>query len=331
MASPIVHIGFHKTATSWFQACVYPRVTSHRMIDRDLARSVFMDGDAFDFHPDTARARLELDDGLPPPLICEEELSGVLHIGAASTYIAKEVAARLRATLPEAEVVIFVRSQLEAAASWYMQYLKEGGTASARRYFFPDEYLFPGRLMLFKTARFDFSQLDYAGLIGCYDRLFGREKVHVFAYEELTRDRAALLADMQQRLGFTFATESVPDETVNPSYRRGLIPVARALNLLTGRQVANKRTVLHLPYWYRASREILETLNTVPLFGGRPDAAALIDAEIRAWVAERFARSNRWLSERMGCDLGALGYSVAPTGPPLPAPRRSRLTRWMRK
>lgn len=331
MPRPILHIGFHKTATSWFQSTVYPGATSHRMVDRDLVRSIFMDSDAFDFDPAEARARLGMDQGLAPPLLCEEELSGVLHIGAASTFIAKEVASRLHATLPDAQVVIFVRSQVDAAASWYLQYLKEGGTASARRYLFPDEYLFPGRLMLFKTPRFDFSQLDYAGLIGTYDALFGRENVHLFAYEYLAKDGAALLADLEQRVGLVLAADDHPAERVNPAYRRGIIPLARIANLFTARQVANKRTLLHLPYWYRIRWEALEKLNALPLFGGRPRAEKLIGETACRWIERRFATSNAWLAGRMERDLAVLGYSVGTSGEAAEQPRRSPLLRWTRK
>jgi hypothetical protein len=330
MPRPILHIGFHKTATSWFQSAVYPRATSHRLIDRDLVRSVFMDSDAFDFDPVAARARLKDGDGLAPPLLCEEELSGVLHIGAASTFIAKEVANRLHATLPDAQVVIFVRSQVDAAASWYLQYLKEGGTASARRYLFPDEYLFPGRLMLFKTPRFDFSQLDYAGLVGIYDQLFGCENVHVFAYEDLPDDGAAVLAGLQRRTGLTLADDDGPAGRINPAYRRGIIPIARAANLFTARQVANKRTLLHLPFWFRIRWEALEKLNSLPLFGGRPRAEKLIGADACRWIEQRFAKSNAWLAERMGRDLAALGYGIGP-GDPVAPPKRSSALRWTRK
>jgi hypothetical protein len=330
VTSPIIHIGFHKTATSWFQSAVYPQITSHRLIDRDLVRATFMHSSAFEFDPGKARAALELNAGLPPPLICEEELSGILHIGAASTYIAKEVAQRLHATLPDAQIVIFVREQVDAAASWYLQYLKEGGTALPRRYLFPDEYVYPGRLMLFKTARFHFSQLDYAGLIRTYDGLFGEDRVHVYAYEDLRNDNAALLTSMQRNLGIAFAGEPRPSR-VNTGYRAGLLPLARAMNLFTARQVANKRTLIHLPFWFRTRWELLERLNAISLFGRRPGAEALLDLRTREWIRGRFAQSNTWLAQRMCRDLTALGYSVGPASDEEAPPQRTRLLRWIRK
>jgi hypothetical protein len=292
---------------------------------------MFMDSDAFHFDLGEARARLQLDSEGCPPLICEEELSGVLHIGASSTYIAKEVARRLSATMADAQIIIFVREQVDAAVSWYLQYLKEGGTASARRYLFPDQYLYPGRLMLFKTARFDFSQLDYSGLIATYDAQFGRERVHIFAYEDLRRNSAAVLAEMQRRIGFTLASEDISSRRVNRGYRRGLIPLARALNLFTARQVANKRTLVHLPFWFRARRELLERLNAAPLFGPAPSAERLLEPSIRRWIGRRFADSNTWLAQRMGRELAALGYCVDDQEDAAAPPQRSGLLRWTRK
>jgi hypothetical protein len=331
MPAPIVHIGFHKTATSWFQTRVYPKVVSHRLVDRDLVRRLFVDGDAFNFDPVRARQLLNADAASMPPLICEEELSGVLHIGTASTYIAKEEANRLHATLPEAKIVIFIRSQVEAAASWYVQYLREGGTASVHRYLFPDEYVFPGRLMQFKTARFDFAELDYKGLIATYDRLFGAENVYVLPYEDLLCDPWAIVCQLQRSLEFELSPGNISTGAVNSSLRIGLIPIARVLNLFSARGVANKRTLIHLPYARRATRSLLEQLNRIPIFGPRSRAASLIGSATSQWIRQHFAASNRWLEKRLQRPLDVLHYGVNSVSPPVREPSRCRLTRWARK
>lgn len=326
---PVIHIGFHKTGTSWFQQSLYPRVVSHCLADRDLVRSTFMGGDAFAFDAAEARRDLENASNGKPVLICEEDLSGILHVGAASTYIAKIVAGRLHDSFPEAEIIIFVRAQPDAAASWYAQYVREGGTASPRRYFFPDEYLFPGRNTPFKIARFDFSQLDYAGLIQEYDRLFGRDRVHVFALEMLTGDPTFVLQRLRD-IGLDFPDE-VPMRRVNAAYRKGLMPIARATALFTARSVENKRTLLHLPFWFKGRLRLLNFLDRLPLFGPRVQPADVLDAPTRGWIAAYFWRGNQWLQERMGIDLEPLGYPVrAPKTQPIP-PRRPKWIRWTRK
>ena len=327
---PFVHIGFHKTATSWFQTAVYPRVTSHHLVDRDLIRSVFLVGDAFAFDAAAARAALAEGSGGKPLLISEEDLSGVLHIGAASTFIAKEVARRVNETFPDANIVAFVRAQPDAAASWYMQYLREGGTASAMRYLFSDEFVFPGRNMPLKRPHFDFSQLDYSGLIKQYDQLAGRDRVHVFAYEQLALDPVALLGRIRD-LGLDIPVGDIPLEPVNTAYRQGIIPLARFTGLFTARSVANKRTLVHVPFWFRSRLFLLAQIDKLPIFGRRTSADDVLNSQVREWIARRFAASNRWLQDRMGMDLEALGYPTSPPEAGAPRPKRSPWLRWMRK
>lgn len=329
MPRPIVHIGYHKTATSWFQAQVYPRVTSHRYVDRVLARKTLLTGSAFDFDPAEARAALGFDQPGPPPLICDEDLCGFLHLGRTSGYVAKEVAGRLHAVAPEAQIVIFVRNQPSMIASAYQQYLREGGTSSIRRYLFPDQYRHPGKFRPFKLPGFCLEQFDYQKLVEHYDRLFGAENVHVFAYEELARDRPALL----RRMADALALDLPPIErtrSVNASYRWGLIPLVRVANLFTSRSVIPKRTLLHLPYWYPARKWLLEQLNRSSLFGRRPSCEGLLGRAIIRWIEQCHWAGNRRLAARMGVDLGALGYAVDPPADPVARPARSPALAWLR-
>jgi len=330
IAAPIVHIGFHKTASSWFQRAVYPHVTSHRYLaDRRPVREALLGGTAFDFDPGAARAALEVDRPGPPPLICEEDLSGTLHIGLASGYVARAVAQRIAATIPEAEIVIFVRAQPTAALSWYVQYLREGGTGSAARYLFPAEYRHVGWSRPFMAPRFDFSQIDYRGLIETYDALFGAEHVHVYPYEALTRDRAGLLARMRAELGLAFDEAAIGLDRANDSYARALLPVVRAANLFTSRAVPGKRALIHLPYWYTVRKYLLGKANRLPL-GPRPRPGTMLGRQTLDWIAQRFWEPNRWLAERMGTDLRALGYPLDPPAQPVAPPAPPGWRRWMR-
>ena len=330
MPSPIIHIGVHKTASSWFQASVYPRVTSHRYLaDRRQVRGVLQGGTAFDFDAAGARRALGFDEPGPPPLICEEDLSGTLHIGLSSTYIAKVTAERLHAVAPEAEIVLFVRAQPSAAVSWYVQYIRQGGTASALRYLFPETHRHIGWERPFLAPRFDFAQLDYRGLIETYDALFGREHVHVYVYEELARDRGAMLARMERDLGLTIDGDPLADRPANDAYARALLPIARVANLFTGREAPNKYAPLHIPYWYAVRKALLTKANRLPL-GPRPSADRLLGSRARAWIAQYFWQSNRWLAERTGADLASLGYPLDPPSAPVEPPAPPAWRRWMR-
>jgi len=326
---PLVHIGFHKTGTSWFQKRVYASVESHRLVDRRQIRIELMSRDAFDFDPRAARAALGLDAHPAPAILCEEDLSGILHQGLASTYVAKEMARRLHATIPEANILIFVRAQPTAAVSWYHQYVREGGTASLRRYLLPGNYRYFGRDRPYKIPRFDFCQLDYRGLIETYDELYGRANVTVLPYEELGHDPGAVLRVVGALLGAELGVPASARE--NGSYRAGLLPLVRFANLFTVRSLLYKSSIIHVPYWYTVRKALFRRLNRLPLFGPIPAPAAGIDAELGRWIRQRFWQSNRWLAERMDWNLRALGYPLDPPEQPGRPPEAARWLRWTRQ
>jgi len=324
---PIAHIGYHKTATSWFQRYVYPFVGSHRYIDRRVVRSTFLEGDAFGFDPAAARAAMGLDHEALPPILCEEDLSGVLHNGVVSTFVAREVARRLHSTMPEATIVIFVRAQASAAASWYQQYLREGGTTGVHRYLFPDQYRHLGHVRPFQMPHFCFSQLDYRGLVERYDALFGRDRVIVLPYEHLAADCPQLLQRMASLLDI--ALPEGKSGRLNAGYGAGLIPLLRFANLFTCRSVIDKMTLLHIPYWYTVRKALFKELNRSGLFGKPPSPERLLGRETIAWIGQRFWQSNRWLEDRMGIALGPLGYAIDPPPVPIQKPARALPLRWV--
>jgi hypothetical protein len=324
---PIFHVGLHKTGTTWFQKRFYPNLAGYRFVNRRLVRSTLLGTSPLAFDAAAARRMLGLDEG-DPAIVCEEDLSGILHNGGLLTnYVAKEMANQLHAIAPEAKIVIFVREQAAMAASWYQQYLREGGTASVRHYLFPEDYLFLGKARPLKVPRFDFSAFDHDRLVAHYDSLFGRESVFVFAYEQLACDPETFITDFCRRLDLPLP-ERLDHSRLNSSYRAALVPAARLLNLFSRREVADKRTLVHIPFSFKAREYLLEKLNRLSLFGPVRSPEALLGGDTAEWIRQRFAASNRALQERMGVDLGELGYATKPADCEVSRPRRSRLIGW---
>lgn len=327
--SPIFHVGVHKTATNWFQKNFYPFVPGYRYVDRRLVRATLLAGSPLAFDPRAARAALGLD-GSEPWIVCEEDLSGVLHsAGLLSNYVAKEMANQLHAIAPQARIVIFVRQQQAMAASCYHQYLREGGTASVHRYLFPEDYVHLGNIRPLKNPRFDFSQFEFDRLIAHYDRLFGRQNVHVFAYEAFAKDRERFLESFCRVLQLE-RPEIRRERRFNASFRWPLLPLARLLNLFTARSVPEKRTLVHVPFWYPVRTVLLEGLNMARVLGPRPTPRSLLGGATYDWIGQRFWKHNRILSDRMGVDLSNFGYTTEPPAAPLARPRRSALTSFLK-
>jgi len=309
MNRPIVHIGYHKTATTWFQKSFYPTVRNFAYVPRGRVKQAFLSDTPFSFDPAKAREVLQLDAVLPP-ILCEEELSGYLHNGGLIGYLSAEMAHRIKAVFPDAQIVIFIRSQADMIAACYQQYIRGGGTYSVRRYLFPKRYLHGAAAEPCKIPRFSFAHFEYDRLIAHYDAIFGRENVNVVPYENFRNDMAGTLAELQEKLGFEAEPGRKAEKRVNQSYGPALIPIARFLNLFTARTVLDKRTLLNIPYWYTVRRFILEQLNATGLFGRPPKPERLLGKDICGHIADYYAESNRRLATLRDLPLKDLGYPL---------------------
>jgi hypothetical protein len=285
---PIVHIGYHKTATTWFQRSVYPAATSHIWVPRARVRQALLDPPGMSFDPATARAILGVDGAARPPILCEENLSGYLHNGGLHGFLPPAAARRIREVLPDAHIVIFVRSQAQMAAACYLQYVRGGGTHSIRRYFFPSAWLRGAYAQSFKVPRFAFDHLEYDRLIAVYDDLFGRGNVHVYPYESLA-DSRALLRRMEADLDLRLDPERLRFDRANPSWSGRLLPLARFLNHFTARTVEDKRYRIHIPGLYLVRAASLAGLSRI-FRDSSP--RLLLSPALERWIERRFAASN---------------------------------------
>jgi hypothetical protein len=315
---PIVHIGYHKTATTWFQKVVYPRVRNFAYVPRERANRALLEATAFRFDASEARAQLELPADRPA-ILCEEALSGALFGGGFMGFQSAAVAERVRAVLPDARIVVFVRAQAEMISAAYLQYLRNGGTHAPHRLLIPADYARERGTVPRREARFSFDHFEYDRLIERYAELFGAERVHVYAYEELRRGGRAFVERFASELGLELDAAALPFEKRNASYGMAVSRLARFLNRFTAHAMLDKHHWLHVPGWYEPRKRMLEALSASPLGGRRADPERLLGADTVAWIQARFVASNRRLAAWTRADLRALGYPLE--SPPAPPPR----------
>lgn len=327
MTEALIHIGYHKTATTWFQQVYYPLARDATYVPRAVVRQAFLQDGAFTFDPARARALIDSHTGGAARLVlCEEGLSGYPHNGAMMGCLSKEVAGRLKATLPEARIVIFIRAQAEAIAATYQQYLRGGGTHRPHRYLFPYDYLYGAIAQPHKVPRFSFDHFAYDRLIACYEELFGADRVHVFLYEAFRRDPVDFLADYGRRLDLDVPPAAVSLKPRNRSYSQAVLGLARLLNHFTSRTVQDKQCLVHIPGWYGARGKLLEGLSRV---GRPPSAVQLLGPETVTWIAQQFWESNLRLVGRLGLPLARCGYPVDPPVTPVERPRAAPWHAWL--
>jgi hypothetical protein len=319
---PIVHIGYHKTATTWFQRRFYPALAGRRYVERRTVREALLLPGALQFDPAAARRHLGRD--LGSAILCEENLSGGLHHGGLAGCLSKDVAERIRATLPDARIVIFVRDQADAIASAYVQYVKGGGTHGLDRYLFGRGRLGPNAPEHDEAPGFRFEHFAYDRLVAHYDALFGAAHVHVYRYEDFRADPRGFVAVFAEEHGLPANFDAIDFGHANRGLSRGLLAAARIANLFTARAVADKSCLIHLPYWYKTSRTLIRRASASRWFGRPLATRDLLRPELRAWIESHYRESNAALDRRIGPAARPVAISrAAPIARPSPS-------RWQR-
>jgi len=249
---PIIHIGFPKTATKWFQTQFYPNIEGGQYFHRDFVRKLLIQPDIWEFNEGFVKKEFSETSQNNRILICEELLVGGLDIGFGIGEFIKEVAERIKKTFPEGEIVIFIRNQEQMILSTYSQYIKAGGTFSLNTYvnsqtrfkaFFKNHHLF--NLKFF----------EYDRIIELYVSLFGRDKVHIFLYEEFAINPEQFIDNYCTEMGIEKNSISNMSMVMNPRLSNISLFIFRLLNHFTRKNTAYKKYYFNLNkiYFYTLS------------------------------------------------------------------------------
>lgn len=182
MNSTLIHIGYHKSASTYLQKKFFPRLeanyvflSGHKRAILDLVESEF----GFDENKLTSWVKNEAQRHLREPLydltlISHEELSGHPHgHNSVNPFI---TASNFKCAFPTAKILVIIRNQFEYLRSIYAYRVVVKGRETRRFFqFLSDE----GELGLFE-------KLEYDQLVNHYIELFGMENVLVLPLELLS-------------------------------------------------------------------------------------------------------------------------------------------------
>jgi hypothetical protein len=304
-ARPIVHIGYHKTATTWFQKSIWPSLESHDWIPRKLTQEALLNPPGMHFDPAEARRVLGLDDREKPVVLSEENLSGYIHNGGLHGLVGPEMVRRIHAVLPDARIVIFIRNQPDVIRASYSQYVAGGGTYGLDKYLHTYERVYGALRAPFKAPAFEWEHFEYDRLISLYDAAFGRENVFVYPYEWL-RQADRLFQRLEADLGIQFPQGIAEKRGANVSHSEKGMNALRFANRFTRQSVSNKDWVMDPPGGHALRNVVRFFLKAVP--GGPFRLPQRAVENIRRY----YAPSNRRLAALRDLPLAELGYPVEP-------------------
>lgn len=297
----LIHIGYHKTATSWLQQCYFAKHPDYAFLDdpSGIGAALVLPHD-LDFNPRQARGYFDpaieqaRRDGRTP-VISFERLSGNPHAGG---YDSKVLADRLRATFPDARILIVIRAQVEAIGSLYRQYVRIGGLCNLA------EYLNPPRD--YKLPLFRLEQLCYDRLAEYYVRVFGSERVCLLPYEQFRATPEAFLGAIAAFAGVSVGGEFPVEQRVNRGLSGPALELWRWANRYDG------GVSVH-PLRPRAPR-LAERLKRLATWLDARAIGHRAPERLRELIAEQvggfYRDSNRRLEQRFALGLARYGYDL---------------------
>lgn len=226
MTTLLLHIGYHKTATTWLQRMLFvPKYGYRQLVGHEEVNRLVVAPHGLRFDPQPMRDIIDAEtrtlSNALVPVISSEILSGHPFYGGLESDV---YANRLKAISPNARIMVSVRSQKRVLVSVYMQYLLRGGTMTPAQFF-------GGKTDVAYYA-FRPEHFEYDRLVSHYQSLFGAGNVHVTTQESLKADMSAAAAEIAvfcDNVQFT-GLEDADQRVSAKSYPEYAVPVLRRVN-----------------------------------------------------------------------------------------------------
>jgi len=283
----IFHIGYHKTATTWFQKKFYHKVLNVEYIARSKIRSFFYENQEQVF-----ASSKDL-------IFCDEELSGNIHNSGMSGFLTEAIANKI-SKFENPNVIIFIRNQYDIITSSYLQYVKEGGNYSLSQYIYHKKYTRSNR-----TALFSYSHFDYLNLISKYENLIGRENVYIYLYEDFVNNQKQFIESFIKEHNFEIDITSIDFSKTNSSYSYLSLFLARIINSFSRKNVLYKYYIFHIPLIYEYARVILRRISIFPIHN-----KSFLGKKIQTDIQKKYAESNKKLISAYNLDLEKYNYPL---------------------
>ncbi len=306
-----LHIGYHKTGTTYLQKEVFSKLKTINYLGRpwreEELRNFFADykyTNDLQFNADeTANKFVQIvekilednrfDSSLPVFISHESLLTGAEWFGLEVASRAR----RLKNTFPNAKLIISFRNQADFIESNYRNYVIHGGKLSF------DSFLknsFAGRYAMFP-------RLYYDQVFELYSDIFGSENIHVYLHEELRGDPEKTIREL---FSFLQVSDQIPvsSSSVNTGVGRFSTLVIRYMNYLLAEDFTEQ--------YYRwttnsiTKRDLLRRrlIKLIRFLHRAKKPNRVMNAEQRTKVQKIYRQSNQRLQTLLQKDLRLFSY-----------------------
>ncbi|MBU0490003.1 MAG: sulfotransferase [Bacteroidetes bacterium] len=288
MRKTIIHIGYPKTGTTWFVKYFYPSVKN--------ADVVFSDMFTLDLKanvPDLVFFDQNLREDTR--FIVSHKFCGIVDFQWNEGRNLDFIVPRLAHLFPEAEIVIFLRNQVDFIASAYSSYLTHGGTYTFRKLFRKD--------MLSDGSMFAWEYLDYHKMVCRYQQHFDKGKVHVFLYEDFLSANRDFVERYAEKFGLDVDIDSLPFRKHNEKLRTRLAGFIRFANLFSKHGAHPKKCLANFPVLFSwLKKEKMMRMNNNKFWGNGMGKDKILGDELMQFIEDYYRDSNGRLVKLTGIE-----------------------------
>jgi hypothetical protein len=301
----LVHVGLHKTSTTWLQKKVFAAKAGQEINycgDVALIHGCFVAPSILDFCADKVRQSFRTFRHSSPnrlSVISWEDLAGrPFH----AKFRREIIADRLAAVFPDAYILITIREQIAVILSMYGQYLRYGYSSSLKAFLNEPPSGVPFDPILDRTF------YDYERLIALYETHFPKERILVVPSEWMLAEPEAMTEHLSRSTGVALApvTRNTARETTNTAWSDLAYDALRHLNRLESQ---DSRWQLS-PGMFRPNAMAARIDRLTPAFLRQRMHKARRQL-VEDAIGNLYAASNRRVSQRIGIDLAQYGYRIS--------------------
>lgn len=298
----LIHLGYHKTATTWLQTVLFPQ---HPQIAYIAPHAVLWEHIIFphplQFNPEKAKTFFtevitQANELKKVPVLSSERLSGNPHSGAYDNII---IAERLKQVFPDAKILLVIREQVDAIVSNYKQYIKVGGICTLKEYLHPP---IDGKIPLFKLDNF-----KYHLLIEHYVKLYGKDNIQILVYEEFREKPHQFIEKLCNFIAINSEQPLPSAQKINESQSNCATGLKRYINRWHGGSSFLPITPT-FPKITIALNQFIDKLDHKKLLKILPQSN--FHAEVATHTNTMFVESNQIISQSFNLDLAHYGYSL---------------------
>ena len=277
MHKVILHVGYPKTATTWFQNNFYPYVENFRYVERELFNSLF-------FSRDVLAIKKYLTDCEKDIVICDE----ALLITKKHKLSILEKAERLRMNFSSPKIIIFIRNQLDIIESVYSQWLR--GEMKKNINDFIVDVILPKKK----------EQWDYYVQINTYISVFKKENVYVYLYEDFQMNQEKFIEKYARDLYIELDIEHLKFTPVNVRTNPFFVPLVLGYNNI----FKNKFYDFKMLLFYRFNQKIKN------LIFKQKTHHYFIKNDVKKLLIDYYCESNQKLISEFGLNLEKYNYPL---------------------